>query len=45
MDILGPFSLAIGGRKFLLMAIDYFTKWIKGEPLAKVIEAKVKDFT
>ena len=44
IDIVGPFPLATGGRKFLLVAIDYFTKWIEAEPLAKITEAKVKDF-
>ncbi|KAL0394909.1 UNVERIFIED_CONTAM: hypothetical protein Slati_4457100 [Sesamum latifolium] len=29
MDIVGPFPLAAGQRKFLLVAIDYFTKWSK----------------
>ena len=41
---MGPFSLATGGCKFLLVAVDYFTKWIEVEPLAKITEAKVKDF-
>ena len=26
------------------MAIDYFTKWVEVEPLAKITEAKVQDF-
>ena len=26
------------------MAIDYFTKWVEAEPLAKITEAKVQDF-
>ena len=26
------------------MAIDYFIKWIKAEPLAKIMETKVTDF-
>lgn len=30
--------------EFLLMAIDYFTKWVEAKPLAKIIEACVKDF-
>ena len=44
MDILGPFPVTSGQRKFLLVAIDYFTKWVEAEPLAKIIEAKVQDF-
>ncbi|GJT42394.1 reverse transcriptase domain-containing protein [Tanacetum coccineum] len=29
IDIAGPFSVAVGGLKFLIVAIDYFTKWIE----------------
>jgi len=27
-----------------LVAIDYFTKWVEAEPLAKITEARVQDF-
>ncbi|RDX83996.1 hypothetical protein CR513_35022, partial [Mucuna pruriens] len=36
MDILGPFPMAKGQVKFILVAVDYFTKWIKVEPLATI---------
>nr|KYP44268.1 Gypsy retrotransposon integrase-like protein 1 [Cajanus cajan] len=39
MDILGPFPIAKGQLKFLLVGIDYFTKWIEAEPLAKITVA------
>jgi len=35
IDILGPFSLAIRKMKYLVVAIEYFTKWIKAEPIAR----------
>ncbi|KAL0462431.1 UNVERIFIED_CONTAM: hypothetical protein Slati_0130700 [Sesamum latifolium] len=44
MDIVGPFPLATGQRKFLLVAIDYFTKWVEVEPLARVTEGEVMKF-
>ncbi|KAL0433836.1 UNVERIFIED_CONTAM: hypothetical protein Slati_2717900 [Sesamum latifolium] len=44
MDIVGPFPLAAGQRKFLLVAIDYFTKWIKAEPMARITEGEVMKF-
>lgn len=31
-------------HKFLLLVIDYFTKWIEAELLARIIDALVKDF-
>ncbi|XP_020222083.1 uncharacterized protein LOC109804662 [Cajanus cajan] len=36
MDILGPFPIAKGQCKFLLVAVDYFTKWVEAEPLANL---------
>ena len=30
--------------KFVVVAIDYFTKWAEVEPLAKITNKKVKDF-
>ena len=32
IDIVGPFPTAPEGLKFLLVTVDYFTKWIKEEP-------------
>jgi len=44
MDIIGPFPSGKGQCKFLLVGIDYFTKWIEVEPLATITTAKVKGF-
>ncbi|XP_020230738.1 uncharacterized protein LOC109811395 [Cajanus cajan] len=44
MDILGPFPIAKGQDKFLLVAIDYFTKWIEAEPLATITVNNVQKF-
>ncbi|KAL0449682.1 UNVERIFIED_CONTAM: hypothetical protein Slati_1524600 [Sesamum latifolium] len=44
MDIVGPFPLAPGQRKFLLVPIDYFTKWVEAEPLARITEREVMKF-
>nr|KAJ0195887.1 hypothetical protein LSAT_V11C700365440 [Lactuca sativa] len=40
----GPFLLAPGGMKFLLVVMDYFTKWIEAEPLATVIGKQMINF-
>ncbi|XP_056694872.1 uncharacterized protein [Spinacia oleracea] len=44
MDILGPFTAANGGRKFLIVAVDYFTKWIEAEPTKSITAKRMKDF-
>ncbi|XP_021723328.1 uncharacterized protein LOC110690721 [Chenopodium quinoa] len=44
MDIIGPFPSATGGRKFLIVGIDYFTKWIEAEPVTKITASEVKNF-
>ena len=44
LDILGPFPLGIRQMKFLVVGIDYFTKWVKVEPLASITQQNVKSF-
>ncbi|XP_022638464.1 uncharacterized protein LOC111241956 [Vigna radiata var. radiata] len=44
MDIVGPLPLAKGQCKYLLVAIDYFTKWIEAEALATISARKVQSF-
>jgi IS30 family transposase len=36
LDSVGPFRTALGGYKFILVAVDKFTKWIEVQPIAKV---------
>ncbi|GKF99329.1 reverse transcriptase domain-containing protein, partial [Tanacetum coccineum] len=44
LDILGPFPEGPGKLKFIIMAIDYFTKWMEAKPLAKTTGKEVKKF-
>nr|KYP62827.1 Gypsy retrotransposon integrase-like protein 1 [Cajanus cajan] len=44
MDILGPFPVAKGQCKFLLVVVDYFTKSVEAEPLASITAANVQKF-
>ena len=45
MDIIGPFTPASGGRKFLIVKIDFFTKWIETEPTITTNQVKKVYFT
>ena len=44
IDIVVPLSQGKKQVKFLVVAIDYFTKWVEAEPLAVIIEAKIQHF-
>ncbi|XP_073038057.1 uncharacterized protein [Primulina eburnea] len=44
LDIVGPFPIARAQKKFLLVAVDYFSKWVEAEPLAKITEDEVMKF-
>ena len=44
MDIVGPFPTALGNKTYLLVGTNYFTKWVKTEPLANVSDVDVKRF-
>ncbi|PWA78384.1 reverse transcriptase domain-containing protein [Artemisia annua] len=44
IDIVGPLPVAPGGVKFLVVAIDYFTKWVEAKPLASVTGRHMEKF-
>ncbi|XP_072060454.1 uncharacterized protein [Arachis hypogaea] len=44
MDILGPFPTAPRQVKYLVVAIDYFSKWIEAQPLAKITSSQMISF-
>jgi len=44
IDLLGPFPKATGQLKYLIVAIDYSTKWIETDPLAKITTKNVLRF-
>ena len=41
---MGPFSLTKKQLRFLIVVIDYFTKWVEVEPVTMIGEAKVTSF-
>ncbi|XP_072060244.1 uncharacterized protein [Arachis hypogaea] len=44
VDLLGPFSVGSGQVKYLIVAIDYYTKWIEAEPLASISSSNCRKF-
>ena len=44
LDIVGPLPRAPGNKKFLIVATDYFTKWIEAEPLSHIQDVDAKRF-
>ncbi|XP_075473628.1 uncharacterized protein LOC142504657 [Primulina tabacum] len=45
MDIVGPFPIVRAQKKFLLVAVDYFSKWVEAEPLEKITEQEGQGIT
>ena len=41
---MGPFPLGMKQLRFLILAIDYFIKWVEVELVMTIIEAKVTSF-
>ena len=41
IDIVGPLPQGKGQVKFLLVAINYFKKWVEAEVLATIIKARI----
>ncbi|GJT79240.1 reverse transcriptase domain-containing protein [Tanacetum coccineum] len=44
IDIAGPFLEGPGKVKFLLVSMDYFTKWIEAKAVATISGSQVKKF-
>ncbi|XP_026429829.1 uncharacterized protein LOC113326293 [Papaver somniferum] len=44
LDIVGPFPAAPEGVKYMLVATDYFTKWVEAVALVKTEEVHVRRF-
>jgi hypothetical protein len=44
IDIVGPLTTAQCNYKFVVVAVEYFTKWIKAKPLVNIVAARLKRF-
>ena len=41
---MGPFPAAVRELKFLVVSIDYFTKWVEAKTLATITERNIRSF-
>ncbi|KAK1399685.1 hypothetical protein POM88_009548 [Heracleum sosnowskyi] len=44
IDLIGELPKGKEGVKYVVVAVDYFTKWAEAEPLATITTAKIKKF-
>ena len=44
LDIVGPFLKAVGSKRWSLVGMDYFTKWVEVELLANIRDVDAKRF-
>jgi transposase InsO family protein len=44
LDLLGPLPLAQGNLEYVVVAVEYFSKWIEAKPLATITSATVQIF-
>ena len=42
LDILGPFPLAKAQKKFVIVACEYFTKWVEAEAVVAITQKSVE---
>ena len=44
LDIIDHFPIGVRQLKFLVVGIDYFTKWVEAEALANITEKNIRSF-
>ncbi|XP_071714616.1 uncharacterized protein [Rutidosis leptorrhynchoides] len=44
IDIVGPFPRSVGNANFLVVAIDFFSKWVVAKVLARMMGENIKKF-
>jgi hypothetical protein len=44
LDLLGPLPPAQGNLRYVVVAVEYFSKWIEAKPLATITSAIVQKF-
>ena len=43
-DLIGPLPTAKSGIRYVIVVVDYFTKWAEPEPLATITSKKMINF-
>ncbi|KAL0453507.1 UNVERIFIED_CONTAM: Gag-Pol polyprotein [Sesamum latifolium] len=41
IDIVGPFPTAVAQKKFIILVVEYFTKWVEAEAVVRISEKEV----
>jgi hypothetical protein len=44
IDIVGPLTTAQGNYKYVVVAVEYFIKWIEAKPLVTIAAAGLRRF-
>ncbi|CAH9082813.1 unnamed protein product [Cuscuta europaea] len=44
IDLVGPLPRGTSNNRYIIVVIDYFTKWVEAEPLASITEARCHHF-
>lgn len=44
MDIVGPLPITVAKKKFILVATDYFSKWVEAEAYVNIKDKYVSRF-
>ncbi|KAM1985710.1 hypothetical protein ACFX16_013856 [Malus domestica] len=44
LDLISPMPAGKGNVRYAIVAVEYFIKWAKVEPLATITETKIEDF-
>ncbi|KAM2984016.1 hypothetical protein FF2_009876 [Malus domestica] len=44
IDLVGPMSLATGGRCIMIVETDYFTKWVEAKPITTMTQTDIERF-
>eukprot|EP00833_Pecoramyces_ruminatium_P007356 jgi/Orpsp1_1/1181388/evm.model.c7180000077042.1 len=44
LDIIGPLKVTVRGNKYIIVCVDYFTKWVEAKPLDSTTAYDVTNF-